>query len=380
MVKRNTIQKVRKQKAPRVVRRPRYADEKFTGAEPNSAIVIKEDTDPRYHEALCWYNYYFSIDDAKQWLIDYLKTNKAYKAETIKAIQSAPVWRTSMTVGTIAKLLSKGWKLPKETMKFFDGRVALNATFKRNVDTNGKVKKPCKVVSIQDKVKNKAREQRAKLEDHIDMFTNDESYTFSMYNFLMEEKTSTVALNMIQEYCEALFQELKDKTGYEYLSTSRYRKWVSFHKALLSDLEQFRKNHKVVKKQRKPRKVKEKPAQKQVEKLKYLKSDSKLKLVSVSPQDILKAQSLWTYNTKYRQLVVYHALNDKGLGVKGTTITNFCTESSQQKRVRKPEQTLPQVLEGGKIVLRRMMDNIKTTASCPKGRTNNDVILLRVIK
>jgi hypothetical protein len=377
MVKRNTIQK---QKKPRAVRRPRYADEKFTGPEPDQNVVIKNSNDPLYHGALCWYNYYFSLEEGKQWLVEYLKTNKQYKPEMIKAIQSAPVWRTSMTVGIIAKLLLRGWKLPKDVVSFFNVRVTANSLCGRKVDTNGKVKKPAVVISIQDRIRQKAKELKAKLDDHLDMFTSDESYTFSMYNFLSEEKVSPVALNMLQEHCDNLLQELKDKEGYDYLSRARYKKWLAFYNGLIEDLRRFRLNNKVGKKARKPRKVKEKPVQKQVEKLKYMKSHAGLKLRSVDPTQIIKAQGLWVYNTKYRQLAIYYAANDKGLGVKGTTITNFDSDTSLQKRVRKPEQTLPQVLEGGKVTLRRMMDSIKTTGTVPKGRTNMDIILLRVIK
>ena len=41
---------------------------------------------------------------------------------------------------------------------------------------------------------------------------------------------------------------------------------------------------------------------KQVSKLKFLKKDDNLKLVSINPEDIIDAKELWVYQTKYRKL------------------------------------------------------------------------------
>ena len=90
--------------------------------------------------------------------------------------------------------------------------------------------------------------------------------------------------------------------------------------------------------------------------------------------------SLWVFNTKTRKLGIYAAVDAGGLSVKGTTITNFNESTSIQKTIRKPNDVLPKVLSGGKIVLKKLLSEINATEQTLTGRINTDIILLRVIK
>ena len=148
---------------------------------------------------------------------------------------------------------------------------------------------------------------------------------------------------------------------------------------MLYDLDKFQNNNKIAK-PRKPRTVKAKPVEKIIGQVKYMKEFAELKLVSVSPDQFLGAKTLYTYNTKYKQLAMYQALDDKGLGVKGTTLTNFNPDTSVVKRLRKPELVTQSVLTSGKVPLRNIMSGIKTAATPATGRLNADTILLRSIK
>jgi hypothetical protein len=65
--------------------------------------------------------------------------------------------------------------------------------------------------------------------------------------------------------------------------------------------------------------------------------------------------------------------------MKGTSLLNYNTKSVM-KKLRKPEQMLPEVLKGGKVFLRNVIDNIKAVESPLSGRINEDTILLRVMK
>jgi len=114
--------------------------------------------------------------------------------------------------------------------------------------------------------------------------------------------------------------------------------------------------------------------------LKYLDKHEELKLESVTPKDIIGALQLWVYNTKSRKLGCYNAEDASGLSVKGSTIINFNEIKSTQKKLRKPEVTLPEVLKGGKVYLRTALDEIKAVASTLNGRLNTDTILLRITK
>ena len=360
-----------------VPRRSKFSDERWTGSEPEENITILDGKDMRYQQALYWYNYYYDIDQAKAWLLEYMKANE-FDPNLIASVKSAVASRTSTTVGWMAKLMMRGWVLPERSMEFFRTRIQENASFGRREkkDDPSRV-----VVNIQDKIAAKARELRGKLDDHIDKFVFDEvDEKFSLYNFLQIEKPSSVGINLILTYVTDLHQELLHEEGFENLPRAKYKARVKFYKGLVDDANRYHSNMKITRQVRKPRTIKAKPAAKLVEKVKFKKEDAEQKLVSINPVDIIKAQSLWVYNTKYRQLSVYHAIDFGGLSVKGTTITQFDEKKSVSKRLRKPQEVLPQLLGAGKIALRSFMDGIKTNTTIPTGRINEDVILLRVAK
>jgi hypothetical protein len=363
------------------VPRKKHSDERWTGPEPKENVTIINSGDVEYIKALNWYNYYYDNEQAKLWIIEYLNKNN-YDSKLISSIKSVPTVRIITTVGWMAKLMMRGWNLPEKSMQYFEKRIQESATFGVR-EKKVEVTKPTKpvVVNIQQKVQAKARELRAKLDTHIDAFTfEDDNKNFSLYKFLQVEKPSPVGINLIVNYVNALYQELLDKEGYEHLAPVKYKSWLKFHEALVDDANRYHSNMKITRHGRKPRAIKAKPASKLIEKLKYKKEDVEQKIVSVDPIDIIKAESLWVYNTKYRQLSVYYAIDDGGLSVKGTTITQFDEKRSVSKRLRKPNEIIPKLLKSGKVVLRTFMDDIKTNTTIPTGRINEDVILLRIIK
>jgi hypothetical protein len=136
----------------------------------------------------------------------------------------------------------------------------------------------------------------------------------------------------------------------------------------------------VAKTNRKPRKRKQKSPDQLVSKMKYLDKFEELKLESIQPKDIIGSLQLWVYNTKTRKLGCYVADDAGGLSVKGSSLLNFTESKSVNKKLRKPEATLPEILKGGKVYLRNALDNIKAVATPLTGRINSDTILLRIVK
>jgi len=129
---------------------------------------------------------------------------------------------------------------------------------------------------------------------------------------------------------------------------------------------------------KKPRAKKPTDKSKVVAKMKYLKQDDKLKLVSVNPEDIIGAGELWIFNTKTRKLGKYVAAEYQELGVKGTSIVGFDLNKSVQKTLRKPEEQLKEFKSAGKVQLRKFLDDIKAVDIKLNGRLNEDTILLKV--
>jgi hypothetical protein len=89
---------------------------------------------------------------------------------------------------------------------------------------------------------------------------------------------------------------------------------------------------------------------------------------------------LWTFNTKYKTITRLTAIDRGGLQVKGTSITNYCESNSITRSVgrKDPNEFLKRILEGGKLVLRKVFDEIKTEKPLAY-RINENTILLRVV-
>jgi hypothetical protein len=85
------------------------------------------------------------------------------------------------------------------------------------------------------------------------------------------------------------------------------------------------------------------------------------------------------YNTKYRTLGVYVCNNSHGFAVKGCTILNYDASESLCKKLRKPEDVLPKVLEAGKVALRKILPTVRSKEKKLTGRINGDTILLKVV-
>jgi DNA gyrase/topoisomerase IV subunit A len=129
---------------------------------------------------------------------------------------------------------------------------------------------------------------------------------------------------------------------------------------------------------RAPRAKKPTDKSKLVSKMKYLKQDDKLKIVSVNPADIVGSQELWVFNTKTRKLGKYIAKEYSELSVKGTTVINFDENKSVQKTLRKPEDQIKEFKSAGKVALRKFLDDIKAVDIKLNGRINEDTVLLKV--
>ena len=65
-----------------------------------------------------------------------------------------------------------------------------------------------------------------------------------------------------------------------------------------------------------------------------------------------------------------------GLMVKGTTIQDFCEESSLQKTLRKPKEQISNWTGKAKTKFQKSFDELKTTPIKMNGRLNDNTIIL----
>jgi hypothetical protein len=249
-----------------------------------------------------------------------------------------------------------------------------------------KEKKPAEsptsnVISIQERMEEKARELAGEIEGAIDDFvSNNGKTTFSAKNYLLANSVAAPIAKRIGDKFVKLYNELdavvngEDDQLVEGYSNFSKRELKAFHKfvgEIVADCHQMVQTAKAT---RAPRKRKATPPSKVVGKLKYMKEFAELNLKSCKPEDILTASELWVYNTKYRKVQVYRA-DMSTLSVKGTTIIGFSIKESISVTLRKPEQFF-KGLSMGKRALTAAFKKLTTKPTTPNGRINQDCILL----
>jgi hypothetical protein len=283
--------------------------------------------------------------------------------------------------------MNKGGLLSQYTLDWLDVKwTELEERGKDLVEeTPTETKKP--VVSIQERVREKISEYIAEIEEQVDLFSESGYKSeFDMYKWLMNNNVKAQPANAIADYyvpwCDELKETITKKDeqlveGYSHMKPAQIKKFVEFLDNIIKDATTWGANQKTV---RKTRTKKAPSIEKQIAKIKYSKENKELKLVSINPALIIGCNQLWVFNTKYRKLVRYDASGPTGLSIKGTTLQGYDVETSMSKKVRKPNDVLPRVLNGGKIVIRKLMDELNSKSSVPNGRINGDTVLLRVVK
>ena len=234
-------------------------------------------------------------------------------------------------------------------------------------------------ISIQDRMRAKAERGLSEIEHEIDLFM-DNGYTseFDMYKYLVRElQYSSRVVKYMQGSQQAQIDEIKNvedcpqlKEAYSFLTVKQRKAYIDFLEGIENDIEKYCINYKP------QRKKKTYTAQELTKKVSYLKEHDELQLVSIDPVDIIRAKQLWTYNPTSNKLCVYRAA---GLSVKGSTLWHV--DSSEEKKLGpKTETILQRLMNGGKIVCDRLMEEINSKSFEPSPRLNRNTLLLKVIK
>lgn len=360
---------------------PRVTDANllFSGSEPKFSVEL---TSSELMSTLSWYAQNRASKDAVKYATDYFK--KFHKLDASPALKNKVP-----TFGFICRIIANGGSLPQKDVAWFEGEVA---KIKKELQENfslqpNQVTTKTNVINIQDRIREKANECIAELEGQVDDFIlSGCSANLSPYGIfhslnIKDAQTKYIvdwAKNKRIEFDEVLnTDDALLKEGYSNFTKPQLKKMVGYFDQVILDCQKL--SGESVK-TRKPRKRKAKSPDQLVSKLNFMAEFEELKLKSVKPTDIVGCMSLWVYNTKTRKLGVYHAEDAGGLSVKGSTVLNFAESKSVQKKLRKPEVTLPEVLNAGKVTLRNLLSNIKAVESTLTGRINSDTILLKVTK
>ena len=349
-----------------------------------------------FYNAMEYYRLEFSAKDLKPKVIEWMKT-QGWDAESIKEFKQTKDNRCSGTMGGLAACFLRG--MPEIHAEFNEGRDSakwleenINRVIKEGKDDYeaedpAEEKPAVPVVTIQERVKESSLSMTEELEDALESFNKDpeafDPKAFKVLNLLKGKQAKAAHARIIRDFYDRDYQELQEalegkcdqlKEAYGHLTKAQLKKIIMFYGEIVSACDMLMQEAKV---NRKPRAKKAKPVEKIVEKLKYMKQDTALKLVSINPADIVGAKELWVYNTKSRKLGKYVAAEYQDLGVKGTSITGFDEAKSLQKTLRKPEEQLKEFKAAGKVALRKFLEDIKAVDIKLNGRINEETVLLK---
>jgi len=351
-----------------------------------------------FHSAMSWYRLESSSKELKPKVVNWM-SQTGYTKEQIAQFKKTKDNRCGTTMGAIAANLLRG--MPPVRADFNEGRntaqwlgesiskVVDEGKFDTDNDEVADVSAPVVVQpSIQERVREASYRMTEEIEDALEAFAQDpdtfDPKAFKLLNLLRGKEVKAAHARIIKDLYTRQHDELveaattKDeqlKEGYSHLSKANLKKITLFYHEILSACDMLMQEAKVNKK---PRAKKAVPKDKLVSKLKYLKSEEKLKLVSINPTDIISAKELWIFNTKTRKLGKYVAAEYQELGVKGTSLTGFDPIKSVQKTLRKPEEQLKEFKAAGKVQLRKFLEDIKAVDIKLNGRINEDTVLLKV--
>lgn len=385
----------------------RTADVFVAHTKPVFAQVVKTNKNFRanFQGALMYAHYELTTADLKKEVIKYLKTLDA-KNPLLDRIKDIHENRFG-TVGKYMYILNHAGDIPDEymislmpfLMKVIDEEEAKVAEAKKEAEYLEKEKgankqdlppsKALVTVTIQDRLREKAREVAGEVEGWLDDFhLNRKMAVKTVEDFVNLFKTfelKAVHMRHIQPSFERRGNEIieaiegKDKDlneGYCHYSKPELKKLSQFYQNLLGACNMMQQVAKVTRAPRKPKPVSQ---EKIVSKLKYKKEDNSLGIVSQNPVHILGAKEVWVYNTKTRKLAQYKAFDERGLLVKGASLENFSSDSLE-KTVRKPAETLTEFKKASKVKLRTFLKELSTVDVPAGGKLNEHHVILRIDK
>jgi uncharacterized protein (DUF1778 family) len=354
----------------------------------NERIITSEHYMRDLLHALNYYNSNNNDKDKKKWFIThYAKVDKKV-AVALLAVDEFHF----RTPGVLARLMDLGTVLQEAEQKHFDvGVEKLMAQIKLRQKSQdkqavkdaaaAKVSSASNVISIQQRMEEKAHDHAGEIEGAIDDFVLGSCKSdFSTKNYLLANQVAGPIAKRIGELFVDTSKELREALegkdaqlveGYSHLTKRELKRFAEFVDGIIADCQQMVQTAKA---NRAPRKLKPASPTKLVAKMKFMREFAELNLKSVPTTGIIGASEVWYYNTKYRRIGVYKAENGT-VSVKGTTIIGFDIKESKAFTLRKPEDFF-KGLAMGKRALANAMKTLTTKPSQPNGRINEETIIL----
>jgi len=378
---------------------PKDEDSKYYGTEPEfKEQPTVEGRTSALSSGLRWYSRFFGRKDAKELLIQYTEfKGNPEQGKLLRKVEDSEIamslcWLARMNMRGLVLTDEEQTKVHNELVRLTEthtnpqlAKVSMTSVAKEEVKET-----PTNRPNVQEIMREKASEVAGELEGIFDEYIKDgakASHSFKIIDEVKKKNILSQHISIISDIWKkklaefSLVLEGKDSDlvqGYAFLTKTQVKNIVKFIEQVLSELNSY---ISVKKTTRAPRARKPVSVEKQVSKLKYLRSFKdealKLDLTSIHPTKLHGASEAWVYDTAKRKL--HHYVADeysKTFTVKGNTILGFDTRNSEMKTLRKPTEQLKEIM-GSKPAARKYFKDIKAVSTVPNGRFNENLIILK---
>jgi len=367
-------------------------ESKWTGEEPtwhDADTWTEEKKKKTFSRALNFYNYYLNTDDYFPIIEEYVKSiDRPSNKGTLKMIRKAPKCIEIVSCGKLARMMNLG--MPKYHNDVDYGvevdnylrKISTLVPVERN--TSNTVKKKVSVYDImQERIRKGVLVRMDEMLDEWILNTTSKVFKINVGSLLKNVNAPISSLGSVVSWITKQRDELieaRDKSnpdsveGYSYLKKPAIKKRISLLEEMLNDVEIYKSTKKAA---RKPRKMKEKSADKLVAKMNYLKSSPDYGVASVNPIKVVGSVKVYLFNEKYRKLTVLSTTSLSGLSVKGTTIRDYDEKNSFSMKIRKPEEILPIIVSKTDKQIANVLKKLTTKKTSANGRVNDNTLILK---
>lgn len=362
---------------------PPASDAKFIGDEPTwlGVVVAEDQYNKEILRSLNWHNYCAGDKDYMKYVEAWIKEHRPKTAK-----QDIAAWRDASridkTLCTMARIHMQGFPLSEKHITQLENYVASVVTPVKKKRTATTAPVAASRPTIQDRIKNQVAGVLSNLDVRVDdAFDNNLATPDEITGDILSQNFKGPQLKLVQEYLKRNLLEWneaysgKDEQlaeGYKYVGKRNFKKIIDVFTQVIDSISQQTTR---IKSQR-IRKRKPVDKKKLASKLRFMKEFADLNIKSLNPVDIIGANMVWVYDTKKRRLGYYEAEVKDSLYVKGTKIEGF--KVTCEKILRKPEEQIPEIMKLRKSQTVNWFDGIRAKCKDMTGRTNTNLILLRI--
>lgn len=332
--------------------------------------------------ALNWYSQNKDRDASYKYLAAYCKQH-GIKVTSHQIESQVP------TLGFVCRMLTLGAILDATSLAWMAKKIDA-MTSHSNTTPPDSTPAPAAVLTkaptIQDRIKDRASKCIGDLEGAIDSFILSNFKTMPDVLEIMRKHEikgvhGPIIVNFFKKWRDEYRIALTEKDAvineaYSNYTLVQMKRMEAAYDSIMSDALKVMGEAQAAKA---PRAKKPKTPEKQVKNLRYCESNDDLNVKSVPPVRLIGAEQAFVYNIKTRMLTHYVADTAEGLGVKGSTFLNYSETKTRTKKIRKPDEVIPQIVSGGKVYLKNVIEKLTTKEAKTSGRSSVDTVLLRVI-